>query len=51
MDLELKMMHLNFKVNESLDQHNEEAFTVFANELSNVQKIMGKGYSSLGIEA
>ncbi|MEK3954483.1 hypothetical protein [Psychrobacillus sp. FSL K6-1464] len=51
MDLELKMMHLNFKVNESLDQHDEEAFTLFANELSNVQKIMENGYSSLGIKA
>jgi len=50
LNLELKMMHLNFKVNEALDEHNEEAFTLFANELRNVQKIMDYGYFSLGIE-
>ena len=50
LDLELKVMQLNFKVNEALDEHDEGAFTLFANELSNFQKIKDQGYSSLGIE-
>lgn len=51
LDLELKIIHLNFKVNEALDKHDEGSFILFANELSNIQKIKDKGYFSLGIEA
>ena len=51
LDLELKIMHLNFKVNEALDERDEESFILFANELTNIQNIKAKGYFSLGTEA
>ncbi|MGE7922674.1 hypothetical protein ACQKND_05775 [Viridibacillus arvi] len=42
LDLELKILNLNFKVNEALDEHDKESFILFTNELSNVQKVKDK---------
>lgn len=39
LDLELKMLHLNFKINEALDTQDKESFQLFANELTNLQEI------------
>lgn len=38
-DLELKLNHLNFKVNEALDQNDRESFLLLANELRNIREI------------
>lgn len=45
LDFELKILHLNFKVNETLDAHDKESFLLFANELTNLQEIKDKMYS------
>lgn len=45
LDLDLKIIHLNFKVNEALDAKDKESFLLFANELTNLQKIKDKMYS------
>lgn len=45
LDLNLKINHLSFKVNEALDAldaHDRESFLSFSDELSNVQKIKNK---------
>ncbi|WP_235568291.1 hypothetical protein [Peribacillus frigoritolerans] len=42
LDLNLKINHLNFKVNEALDAHDRKSFLSFSDELSNVQKIKNK---------
>ncbi|MFJ8063950.1 hypothetical protein ACIQYS_04925 [Psychrobacillus sp. NPDC096426] len=39
LDLELKILHLNFKINETLDAHDKASFQLFANELTNLQEI------------
>ncbi|TQR12301.1 hypothetical protein [Psychrobacillus soli] len=42
LDLELKTIHLNFKINEALDAHDKESFLLFANELTNLREIKDK---------
>ncbi|MGE7921328.1 hypothetical protein ACQKM9_20670 [Viridibacillus sp. NPDC093762] len=51
LDLELKIFHLNFKVNEALDEHDKELFILFANELRNFQKIKDKMHFFVDIQA
>ncbi|WP_313892948.1 hypothetical protein [Psychrobacillus sp.] len=51
MDLDLKMIHLNFKINEALDSHDKESFNLFANELSEIQKIKNEMHYSVNVQA
>jgi hypothetical protein len=51
LDLNLKINHLSFKVNEALDAHDRESFLSFSEELSNVQKIKNKKMNSGDVHA
>ncbi|PJN87244.1 IDEAL domain-containing protein [Bacillus sp. mrc49] len=42
LDLDLRINHLGFKINEALDAHDRESFLSFADELSSVQEIKNK---------
>lgn len=42
LDLDLRINHLRFKVNEALDAHDRTAFLSFTDELSNVQRVKSK---------
>jgi hypothetical protein len=41
-DLDLKINHLNFKINEALDTHDREVFLSLSNELHHVQQVKSK---------
>ncbi|MCK1998518.1 hypothetical protein MPH47_15040 [Psychrobacillus psychrodurans] len=51
LDLELKIIHLNYQVNKALDEHDKESFSLYANELSNAKKVIDNGYFTVGIQA
>ncbi|AOH54407.1 hypothetical protein ABE28_008580 [Peribacillus muralis] len=42
LDLDLRINHLGYKINEALDAHDRESFLSFADELSNIQEIKNK---------
>lgn len=42
LDLNLRINHLSFKVNEALDAHDRESFVFFADELKNLREIKSK---------
>jgi len=41
-DLDLKINHLNFKINEALDTHDREVFLSLSNELHHIQQVKSK---------
>lgn len=49
-DLDLKLNYLEYKLDESLDERNEEAFHILSNELSDLNELKEKVIRSMSIQ-